>query len=210
MFWYIFWREGSWQIHCTLTCTFDAISPCNPLEQLVNSMQKLFLLIAELLILCFAQLQSWAALYPRIHYSVGGHTATTLCARLPRALCISRYNYLCQFSSTFFFIHVLSTRRLPIHAKIWALFFGIRGQTSHPVFLVVYENCQKDLKYILPCIATWSYHIKQVTFSRVSVRWIFELFQRFIAGHHADSCQILTIVFFFSTIFTFFSTPLQP
>ena len=47
MFWCNYLLERHWHFHCSETCRYDVIGRCNPFEQLVDPMLKVFLLITE-------------------------------------------------------------------------------------------------------------------------------------------------------------------
>ena len=98
MFWYNYWLGRPWQLHSTQTCGYDAIILCNPFEQLVYPMLKVFLLITELLmssisILFFSCRVENLSIFTTLFYLA--HTAR----HHAWALHITRYNH-ANFSFT--------------------------------------------------------------------------------------------------------------
>ena len=101
MFWCNYLVETHWQFHCTQFCRYDAIGQCNPFEQLMDPMLKVFLLITERLkhstsiLFFFCRDEKLSIFTSLLVLTRPRHYAQAW------ALHITRYNYLCQF-----FIHV--------------------------------------------------------------------------------------------------------
>ena len=110
MFSYSYLHQGPWR---TQTCRYDAISRCNPFEQLVNLMRKVFLFITEIpmhciLILIFfpAELSSPQYLllswWSRSNDTMREHSTfpgTIICAKFSFTFCRLQFCRSTQFHS---------------------------------------------------------------------------------------------------------------
>ena len=157
MFWHSHLHKRHLQFHCTQTCRYGANGLCNPFEQLLDPMLKVFLLITELLlnrilIFFFCRVEQPAVFITLL---------TMLCARTEH-----HQIFFISFSS-------LSIWRLPLHAKMAAQSFCIRCRISNPVFLAQGIASSRSLPSMYRSVEVLDRHAKRLHIQASPRAWTF-------------------------------------